>query len=73
VRLNKPPYVGEYWRAGGDFAELDQGLDSARKDLATLPGDWSWLAEPISDADAYAEVNDVRWGVCDPSAHEHTT
>ncbi|WP_112264877.1 hypothetical protein [Lentzea terrae] len=56
VRLNKPPYVGEYWFAGGDFPRLDQGLDSARRDLVTLPGDWSWLDEPISDADAYAEL-----------------
>ncbi|HEX8867292.1 MAG TPA: hypothetical protein VF821_16655 [Lentzea sp.] len=56
VRLNKPPYVGEYWMAGGDCATLGQGLALARKALIELPGDWSWLDEPISDADAYAEL-----------------
>ncbi|MGW6931119.1 hypothetical protein ACWGE0_13715 [Lentzea sp. NPDC054927] len=29
---------------------------SARKALAELSGDWSWLDEPVSDADAYAEL-----------------
>jgi hypothetical protein len=56
VHLSKPPYVGEYWVAGGDFPELDRGLTAVRRGLATLPGDWSWLDEPISDADAYAEL-----------------
>jgi hypothetical protein len=56
VRLNKPPQAGERWNSGGDFATLDKGLACARKSLAGLPGDWSWLDEPISDADAYAEV-----------------
>ena len=56
VRLWQPPYVGEYWRAGGDCATLDEGLAHARKALAGLPGDWSWLDEPISDTDAYAEL-----------------
>ncbi|MEV6243551.1 hypothetical protein [Lentzea sp. NPDC051838] len=56
VKLNQPPYVGEYWYAGGDFADLDQGLACARESLAELPGDWAWLDEPVSDADAYAEL-----------------
>ncbi|GHH58621.1 hypothetical protein [Lentzea cavernae] len=56
VHLSKPPYVGEYWMSGGDFTTLDRGLASARRALGELPGDWSWLDEPISDADAYAEL-----------------
>ncbi|MEU0884024.1 hypothetical protein ABZ345_35970 [Lentzea sp. NPDC005914] len=59
LRLRKPPYADEYWMSGGDFADLDRALASARKDLATLPGDWSWLDEPISDADGYAELFDA--------------
>lgn len=56
VRLSKPPHVGDRWGAGGDFARLDQALNRVRRSLAELPGDWSWLDEPISDADAYADV-----------------
>ncbi|MDX3656972.1 hypothetical protein PV646_06590 [Streptomyces sp. ID05-26A] len=56
LRINKTPFVGEHWSAGGDFETLDEGLASARRALSELPGDWSWTGEPISDAAGYAEL-----------------
>jgi hypothetical protein len=35
----------------GDFERLDQVVDHLRKWLAQLPGDWSWLDEPVEDLD----------------------
>ncbi|MFD4674139.1 hypothetical protein ACFWNN_30780 [Lentzea sp. NPDC058450] len=56
MRINKSPFVGDYWMGGGDYQTLDKLLASARRSLAELPGDWSWTGEPISDAEAYAEL-----------------
>ncbi len=38
-----------------DVNRFDQALAFARKWLAELPGDWSWLDEPVEDLDAFAE------------------
>ncbi|GAB2854127.1 hypothetical protein [Lentzea nigeriaca] len=35
----------------GDFERLDQVVDHLRKWLGQLPGDWSWLGEPVEDLD----------------------
>ena len=37
--------------ARGDFERLDQGLAFAREWLAQLPGDTSWVREPVEDVD----------------------
>lgn len=56
LRINKTPFVGDYWMGGGDHETLDDLLDHARRSVAGLPGDWSWIGEPVSDAEAYAEL-----------------
>ncbi|GGU82478.1 hypothetical protein [Lentzea flava] len=35
----------------GDFERVDQAVDHLRTWLAQLPGDWSWLDEPVEDLD----------------------
>lgn len=35
----------------GDFERLDQGLQFAREWLVRLPGDTSWVHEPVEDVD----------------------
>lgn len=47
--------------AHSGFETLDEGLTSARKWLAALPGEWSWLDEPVDDVDEIAEVFE-EWG-----------
>ncbi|MFI6097384.1 hypothetical protein ACIA8G_17595 [Lentzea sp. NPDC051213] len=38
-----------------DVNRLDQALARARTALVQLPGDWSWLDDPIDDLDSFAE------------------
>ncbi|MET9228902.1 hypothetical protein [Lentzea sp. NPDC003310] len=56
LHVSKSPQPEDYWVARSDCARLEQGLTRVRKRLPELPGDWSWLDEPIEDADAYADV-----------------
>ncbi|MGW4206708.1 hypothetical protein ACWEIJ_01855 [Lentzea sp. NPDC004789] len=43
-----------------DVNRLDQALRFARNELAKLPGDWSWLDDPIEDLDDVAEFYEER-------------
>lgn len=38
-----------------DVNRLDQALAFARKTLVRLPGDWSWIDDPVVDLDDFAE------------------
>lgn len=38
-----------------DVNRLDQALSFARKSLVQLPGDWSWINDPVVDLDEFAE------------------
>jgi hypothetical protein len=48
------------FRRRKDVNRLDQVLKFARDELATLPGDWSWLHDPIEDLDDVAEFYEER-------------
>ena len=54
--LSSPPYEDEYWARRSDFEDLGDGLDWVRETLRLRPGDWSWVDEPLEDADAFAAV-----------------
>ncbi|WP_434438591.1 hypothetical protein [Lentzea sp. E54] len=38
-----------------DVSRFDHVIEIVRDELARLPGDWSWLDEPIEDLDEFAE------------------
>ncbi|MDX8051958.1 hypothetical protein SK571_21405 [Lentzea sp. BCCO 10_0798] len=43
-----------------DVNRLDHVLKIVRDELAKLPGDWSWLHEPIDDLNEVAEFYEER-------------
>lgn len=43
------------WLGRKDVNRLDQALAFARKTLVRLPGDWSWIDDPVVDLDEFAE------------------
>lgn len=43
-----------------DVNRLDHVLEIVRDELAKLPGDWSWLHEPIDDLNEVAEFYEER-------------
>ncbi len=47
------PQAGFHLRR--DVNRLEYVLKIARDELAKLPGDWSWLGEPVEDLDDVAE------------------